>query len=238
MTTGLARVRYELRSLGVSILALPPLVVAVFMGVTLLAAYNDSRTSGRDTLVHHDLATGVLYLLEFGIPPVAGLAAAHLIASDPAKELHLAAQHAYPRTMLLRLGLFTAWVALVTAAVALVASRTGYWLVTRPAPQDQLTWIAPMLWCVAAGAALALLVRSIVASSAILGMLWLGELLLRGYFLGNSVLQKQFLFLTIVEPDASFWLANREALIAIACVFLVVITLVLRNNEWLLGQES
>jgi hypothetical protein len=238
MRNGFTRARYELRALGASVLALPPLVVAIFLGVSLLAAYNDAHVSQSAALVHHDLAAGVLYLLEFGIPPVAGLAAAQLIAHDPATELHLGVVRPYRRTMLLRLSLFGLWTLLVAAAVSIAASRTGYWLVTRQAPQDQLTWLAPVVWCIGLGAALALALRSTVASSAILGMLWLGELLLRDYFLGNVVLQKVFLFLTIVEPQAAYWLANRLTLVGMGLVLLVGTALLLRNNEWLLGQEA
>jgi len=140
--------------------------------------------------------------------------------------------------MLLRLALFGMWALLVAALVCMVASRTGYWLVTREAPQDQLTWLAPIVWCIGLGAALALALRSTVASSAILGMLWLGELLLRDYFLGNAALQKVFLFLTIVEPQAAYWLANRLTLVGMGLVLLVGTALLLRNNEWLLGQEA
>lgn len=238
MRSRFTRARYELRALGASVLALPPLVVAIFLGVSLLAAYNDAHVSQSAALVHHDVAAGVLYLLEFGIPPVAGLAAAQLIAHDPAKELHLAVVRPYRRTLLLRLALFGLWTLLVTAAVCMAASRTCYWLVTRQVPQDQLTWLAPVVWCIGLGAALALALRSTVASSAILGMLWLGELLLRDYFLGNAVLQKMFLFLTIVEPQAAYWLANRLTLVGMGLVLLVGTALLLRNNEWLLGQEA
>src|SRR5258706_10813448 len=87
MRNGFTRARYELRALGASVLALPPLVVAIFLGVLLLAAYNDARVSQSAALVHHDLAAGVLYLLEFGIPPVAGWAAAQLLAHAPGQEL-------------------------------------------------------------------------------------------------------------------------------------------------------
>src|SRR5260221_10732274 len=86
MRNGVTRARYELRALGASVLALPPLVVAIFLGVSLLAAYNDAHVSQSAALVHHDLAAGVLYLLEFGIPPVAGLAAAPPLPRPPAHE--------------------------------------------------------------------------------------------------------------------------------------------------------
>src|SRR5258706_2392011 len=145
MRNGVTRARYELRALGASVLALPPLVVAIFLGVSLLAAYNDAHVSQSAALVHHDLAAGVLYLLEFGIPPVAGLAAAQLIAHDPAKELHLAVVRPYRRTMLLRLSLFGLWTLLVAAAVSIAASRTGYWLLRRQAPHDPPNWHGPLL---------------------------------------------------------------------------------------------
>lgn len=240
----MARLRYEARAIGISGFALPVLVVMVFMGVSLLAAYDVVHTGGSAQHAHDDLARGLLLLLEFGLPPVAGLVAANLISNNPAVELHLSLPVRYPAVMELRLVLFLAWAALVGALTTVLVAATSYWIAPQPAPLNQLIWGAPLLWFGGAGAMLSLLLRSRVASSAILGMLWLGELFFRAFFLRDAVRQKLYLFLTLSTlkggdaPDAPYWMANRLTLIALAIVFFGLVALLLRRNEALLSHEA
>ncbi len=240
----MARLRYELRTLGIGLLGLPLLVVAVFVGVSLLAVFDTTRSGGSSATAHADLARGLLFLVEFGLPPVAGFAASYLVATDPAKELHLSLPIPYRVTMEHRLALFTLWTTLVCAATTAVIVATGYWIAPQPAPLNQLTWLAPLLWFIGSGALLALLLGSWVASSAFLGMLWLGVLFFRWLFLQHRSLRTVYLFLTLETvkdgqaPDASYWVANRLTLIAMAFVFFALVALLLRRNEALLGHES
>jgi hypothetical protein len=240
----LDRLRHELRALGIGTLGLPILAAAIFLGVSLLAGYDVRQTSHSDAQAHHDIALGLLFLLEFGLPPVAGIAAANLVASNPAVELHLTLRRSYAGVMWLRLALFVAWVALAAAGASALILAAGYWLAPQTAPRSQLIWAAPTLWFVGAGAVLSLLLRSRAAAGAVLGMIWLGELFFRYFFLQNAVLQKLYLFLTLetlpngVAPDASYWLANRLTLFGTGLVFLAATALLLRRNEALLGHEA
>jgi hypothetical protein len=238
------RLRYEMRALGFGAFALPLLVVAIFLGFSLLTAYDVSATGGAADRSHHDVALGLLFLIEFGLPPVAGFIAAYLIASNPAKELHLSLPARYSGVMRGRLALFLLWAALVCAGVTAVVDGVGYWIAPPPAPLYHLTWLAPLLWFVATGAMLALLLGSWVASTAILGMLWVGLLFFRWYFLQDVMLQKLYPFLTLSTlpdaeaPNAPYWLANRVLLIGMAVAFLVVAALLLRRGEAILGHET
>jgi hypothetical protein len=242
VSTTLHRLRYEMRVLGFGALALPLLVVAVFLGFSLLAAYDVSQTGGTDTRIHHDVALGLLFLIEFGLPPVAGFIAAYLVAANPAKELHMALPARYAGVMRGRLVLFTLWAMLVCAGVTAAVDAAGYWIAPQSAPLYHLTWLAPLLWFVATGALLALLLGNWVASTAILGMLWVGLLFLRWYFLQDAVLQKLYLFLTLSTvpgadaPDAPYWLGNRLILIGMGVVFLALAALLLRRSEAILGN--
>lgn len=240
-----ARLRYEVRAVGWGNLGLPFLVATVFIGFSLLAAYDVAKGWSWQSAVTHDyLAQGLLYLLEFGLPPVAGLAAAYLIDNNPARELHLSLPSSYRATMLRRLAILTLWLALICGGGVLVMQAGGYWVAPQHAPANQLTWLAPLLWFINGGAMLSLLLRSRVASSAVLGMLWIAELLFRGYFLHDTLLQKVYAFLTLATlkqgpaPNASYWLSNRLTLLAIAGIFLIALLILLRQNEALLGQES
>lgn len=240
-----ARLRYEIRAVGWGNLALPFVVGAVFIGISLLAAYDVAKSwNWRSAVTHDYLALGLLYLLEFGLPPVAGLAAAYLIDNNPAKELHLSLPSSYRATMLRRLAILLLWMALICGAGALVVQASGYWIAPQHAPANQLTWLAPLLWFAVGGAMLSLLLRSRVASSAVLGMLWIAELLFRWYFLQDRLLQSVYAFLTVATvkqgpaPTASYWLSNRLTLLTMSGIFLVALVGLLRQNETLLGQEG
>jgi hypothetical protein len=238
------RLRYEARELGMRFFALPLLVTLIFVGVALLAAFDAGRSGDSAAIAHDYLAKGLLFLLEFGIPPVAGLIAANVVADNSALELHLSLPHSYAGVIGLRLALLTLWTWLTCLIVALVVGVAGYWIAPQPAPQSAFIWFAPCLWFICGGALLTLLLRSRIASSALLGMLWIGELLFRPVFLQNTALQKIYLFLTLETiksgsaPNAAYWLTNRLTLLAMAALFLVGTALLLRQNEYLLGHEA
>lgn len=238
------RLRYEIRLLGLSTFGLPVLAALIFTGVSVLAAYDAHNAGGSLVTAHGDVAKGLLLLLEFGLPPVAGLVAANVVVGNPTVELHLSLPRSYAALTWLRLGLLTLWCALAAALTSVVISAAGYWIAPQTAPRQPLIWAAPMLWFVAGGAMLSLLLRSRVASSAVLGMVWLGEFFLRPYILQNTTLQKGYLFLTMETlagdraPASAYWLANRLTLLAMAALFLAVLALLLRDDESLLGHEG
>jgi hypothetical protein len=101
-----------------------------------------------------------------------------------------------------------------------------------------LTWIAPLLWFVAAGFCLALLIRSRSASGAILGGIWIVEAIFYGYFALITWLKPFFLFPTTLAPGIDFWLPNRLGLPGIALAFLVTGWLLLYNAAALLQGVS
>ncbi len=240
----MSRLYYEARALGARTFGLPLLAVAIFVGVSWLAAYDVRATGGTAGRAHNDAALGLLFLLEFGLPPVAGIAAAYLVSGNPAVELHLTLRRSYAATTLLRLGLLTLWAMAVGVATSVAIRQAGYWLAPQPSPLDQLIWLAPLLWFICAGAMLALLLRSRVAAGAILGMIWLGELFFRAQILENVYLRNAYLFLTLetlpggFAPDAAWWTQSRLILLAMAVALLLVFAALLRRNEALLGHEA
>jgi hypothetical protein len=238
------RLYYEARALGKRTFGLPLLAVAIFAGVSWLAAYDVRVTGGSAARAHNDAALGLLLLLEFGLPPVAGIAAAYLVSGNPAVELHLTLRRSYAATTLLRLGLLTLWATALCVATSAIIRQAGYWLAPQPMPLDQLLWLAPLLWFICAGAMFALLLRSRVAAGAILGMIWFGELLFRAQILENVYLRNVYLFLTLetlpsgFAPDAAWWTQSRLILLAMAAVFLLIFAALLQRNEALLGHEA
>lgn len=203
---------YELRRLGGRALALPLIVLLLFGGMALVVGV----LGGEERLVARLLVAAV----ELGLPLAAGVAAAGVVGDDPAVDLQLAVATRYRRTLARRLGLLVVGAAvpamLWTAAVRL----TGYWAVWVPGSilVGQLVWLAPLLWFVAVGALLAVLLGNRATSGALLAGVWGFELLFREAFLGREWLRPVYPFATTFAPGADFWLTNRLALVATAVV--------------------
>jgi hypothetical protein len=105
----------------------------------------------------------------------------------------------------------------------------------------QLLWLAPLLWFVAIGLFLALLLRSRVASIALLGGIWVTENIMYGLLIGTIWLHPVFLFATTLTPLAtlsSFWLTNRSELIGTALLFLLIGWFQLHDTEALLQKPG
>src|SRR5579862_6382638 len=235
------RLRHELHILGAINLALPVIVAAIYLGFSILVYYSARHNGGTLDYAHYQATRGMLALLENGLPLAAGLAAAILISHDPVVESHLTFSQSYHATATLRLALITLWTTLFTALVALLVAATGFWptaLQTLSPIENVVLWLAPLWWFIGAGAALALLLRSRVASMAILGMVWVAQFLFKLLFLQSEILQRVYLFLTEEDGLPSYWLANRLIILAIALALFGVTLLLLRRDEALLGPES
>lgn len=242
------RLQYELRLLGVSAFLLPLAVVLVYTGFSLIVR---SSTIGRGagvTFADFETARGLLALLENGLPLAAGLIAASAVNQDVAVELHLSLPAPYHRTAIGRLGVVALWVFALTGIVSVLVVATHHWIVPVRQPLSQLTWLAPLLWYIAAGALLTLLLRSRVASSAALGMIWIAQFIFKPVFQEYGVLQRLYLFLTEqLIPDVwpaqyplwyATWLQNRLILLALALIMFGVVALLLRRSEVLLSAEA
>jgi hypothetical protein len=172
--------------------------------------------------------------LEMFLPLVAGVFVSAVCGHDPAIELQLTLPTLYRRTIMYRLGIIAGW----TLCVALIANLLLRWVgLEKVLPiatswplllqwaTIQLTWLAPLLWFVAIGLFLALLLRSRAASSALLGGIWVAENLMYGLLISTTWLHPVFLFATTLTPLpvlSTFWLANRFELVGTALVFLLI----------------
>ncbi len=241
------RVRYELRILGAWTFLLPLGVMAIYLGFSVLTHNAALRSSNSPSYANFEMSRGLLALLENGLPLAAGLLAAITTNNDVVLEVHLSLPTSYRSTILLRLAQVGGGMLLVTLAACVAVIAGGYWIVPVDQPIGQLVWLTPLLWYVGAGALLTLLLRSHVASSAVLGMMWIAQFLFKPEFLNSPTLQRLYLFATeelipgITRANASLWYAtwveNRLILIAIAVALLGATAIVLGRNELLLGAE-
>jgi hypothetical protein len=213
------------RNLGALPLVVPLATAAVFAGLAGLMGAGGAES--------RSLAKLLLAGLEVGLPLAAGLIAAGVVAGEPAVELHCSLPTRYRTTLGRRLALLLGWTSLVCVGCAALLAQVDRWIVPRPFAVGQLGWLAPLLWFVAAGAALALALRSRAASRGVLVGVWLAVNLFRETFLGSDLLRPWFLFATTYTPGAGadHWPGNRATIVATAVAVAIGAWAMLRTGE-------
>lgn len=223
-----AWIPYEARRLGWTGLLLPVLTAVPFVG---LAALMQDETQVSRMLAAY---------LEMGLPLAAGLAAAHVVTEDPARDLQLSLKTRYLTTTLRRLGVLVGLCAVLsvlwTAAMFLLDLRDPW--VPESFWSGQLVWLSPLLCFVGLGCVLAPVLRSRSAAGAVLGGYWLVCVLFEDYLLATAWFRPLYPFATLEVPGAGFWLANRLALILASAALLLIFALLLRKEAVILGGES
>lgn len=240
----LDRFRYEIQLMGRRVILTPILVMIGFAFLAIVLRY-----------LHTNPARTLSASLEIMLPLAAGVIVATITSQDQAIELQLTMPKKYARTALGRLTIIAGW----TICIALLSSISVFALNLAYVPQPlqnwsaplqfltgQLTWLAPMLWLVSVGLCLALLLRSRAASGALLGGIWIAEIIFKDYIAATDWLHPVFLFPTTLLPLVgplpenifNLWLTTRFELIGTALVLLLLGWLLLRNPEGLLKTSS
>ncbi|WP_047864009.1 hypothetical protein [Rubrobacter aplysinae] len=214
---------YEFRRVGAAALATPLVVGALFVAASALMALSGAEKE--------QMAGYLTAGLEIILPLATGIAVGRVVSEEPVVELQLTLWTGYQRALLRRLGLLIAWTISVGLAWAALLGLAGMWAVPGSFLIGQLGWLAPLCWFFSLGALLALVLRSSTASSAVLGGVWLFELMLGGLFYTTDWLRPIFLFATTFTPAADYWAFNRLVLIAISIVLGVVFWALLRRSE-------
>lgn len=232
----LDRLRYELRLLGKSVFLTPLLVVSGF--AFLLAIVNRSVTA-------YTMARAMGGSLEILLPMAAGVIVATIATHDRAIELQLTMPRKYHHTANARLLFILLWsaiIALLTSALLLTFNhwrlpvQIAHWSQPWQFLTWQLTWFASMLWLVALGLVLSLLIRSRSASGALIGVFAVIQLIFHGGFDENIFLHPVYLFPLTFTPEADYWLTNRVELLGTAVVLLFLAWFLLRQPELLLSH--
>lgn len=214
--------------------------VAIIVGFTLVAVATAFLGSNSDEV-------GVLLssVPEVYLPIAAGLVAAAVVSREPAVDLHLTLKTSYRRTLARRLALLVVCTALVSAVWALALHILGLWMWPGGFLFSQLGWIAPLFWFVSAAVLLTLLLRSFVASGAILGGLWLFQHLLGGLFFAFGSLVPLFLFpMNYYRPEVAeafgenYWVSGWIVKGVLALIMMLGSALLLGNNERLANKDG
>lgn len=177
--------------------------------------------------------------------PVAVLASA-VLAGDPAREVICAAQRPIWRIVASRLAI------IIGVLVAMAALFEGYLAILRiDLPGDgnvlekQLVWLSPSLVLIFIALLASLWSRSPTVGAALAVGIWLLEIVLHQLLVSADVLhgfwlnasQRIFLFATMWETGAPYWLLNRELLLAICVPLCAACLWRLSRAEWLIGGE-
>lgn len=240
----LDRFRYEIKLMGKRVILTP---VPTIVGVALLAELLYT--------LHTNPARTLSACLEIILPLATGILVATITSQDNAIELQLTMPKKYALTALGRLAIIVVWTICIAVffSISIFVLKLAY--VPQPSPATslplqfligQLTWLAPLSWFAAVGLCLALLLRSRTASGALLGGIWIIEIIFKDYIAATNWLHPVFLFPTTLLSLAGFipqnifnmWLTNRLELIGTVLVLLLIGWLLLRNPEGLLKTSS
>ncbi|HEV8372989.1 MAG TPA: hypothetical protein VGR68_07280 [Actinomycetota bacterium] len=226
--------RHEARRAGWAALLAPPLV-AGFLAVVAVDGAVRLEQPSRDTA--HLLQS----LLEVGLPLAAGVGAASLVGADPAVELQLTLPTAYRATILRRLAVTAAWVALIalTAAAFMVASGWWHrWPAAHPPLVGQLTWLAPTVCLAGLGLLAGALSGSPAVATVVVSSLWVFEFAAVGPLQEHRWSRLLYLFATTRGTVEADWTANRLTLLAAGIAMTTAGWLLLRHPSRLLTKEA
>ncbi len=215
----------EARLLGRAAYAVPALVLIGFAALGLVVGRGEARV--------------VTAALEAGVPLAAGIAAASLVATEPALELQLGMPGGYRPAALRRLAILFVWASLVSFAGWLAADMAGLLAAWGPdvgPAAAQLTWLAPLAFFVAAGALAAVVLRARAAAAGLIGTLWVAGLVLP--VAATPWLRAWYPFMTIFDPRTPDWLVTRLVLLLVAGTLILILARCLRAGEWLLASED
>jgi hypothetical protein len=165
------------------------------------------------------------------VPLIGGIMGAYAILEDPALELRFATPVSAAQTLLERLGL-TFLVQLISAlgfqlfALAMQTDLSwlgDFWHV-------QLAWLVPAFSLMVLGCLSALLAAQPVSGALLAGLVWIVQLVARGWFAENN--GRYFLvFMGPLMPDHPDLTANQASLLALSVLLIGAALLLLRRTE-------
>lgn len=165
-------------------------------------------------------------------PLFGGIMAAYAVLDDPALELRFATPIRAGQTLLERLGLILVVQAVCAVGFQLFAlalgvdfSILGNWFAV------QLAWLVPGLTLMALGTAGSLLAAQTMTGAFLVGIVWLVEVIARGWFAYNNVGRYFIVFMGALMPDHPVLHANQMTLLALSVMFFFAAWLLLQRQE-------
>ncbi len=170
--------------------------------------------------------------LGVALPLVGGILSAYAVLDDPALELQFATPRPVWQMLAERIGMilvittlcaFTYQAMLVLIQVDL-APLGGFWA-------RQLAWLAPTLATVSLGSAVAFANRHGTGGAAIIGLIWIMQVILRDWFLMSPWARYTLLLMGSNYPENPALRANQATLISLSILLLLASWALLRRQE-------
>lgn len=166
------------------------------------------------------------------VPLLGGILAAYAVLDDPALELLFASPLTAARLLFRKL----AGPALVTAVTALayMAVMTGLgfdWRAAGGLAEAFWSWVVPSAGLVALGCAASLAAGQCAGGALAVGLVWIVELVARGWFLRRDAASLIFLFMGTFSPADPRLLANRLCLASASAALLAAAWGLLLHRE-------
>jgi hypothetical protein len=198
---------------------LPPAIMALFMLVILFmpeeSKYNTARA-----------------FLGFVLPLIAGGLSAYAFLEDSALELQFSTKRPAWKMMLERLGIVLVVIVLVSLVFQVYAQLLGIALTPLGGLlRRQLVWFVPCLTMLVLGGAASLMARHSSGGIALIGGLWIIQLLLRGWFARKTFWRNVLLFYGAMDPLGEPLVWNQITLTAIALLLLTAAHYLLKKQE-------
>lgn len=155
------------------------------------------------------------------MPLTAGVMAAYALLEDTALELRFAIPLPAWKALAERLGVTLA-IAAITAitfqgATALLGVSLqplgGFWAI-------QLAWLVPTLALMALGCTVSLAFTQSSGGAITVGLIWLMQLILRGWFIESPWARYLLVFLGILQPEHPHLLANQFVILLLSAMLL------------------
>jgi hypothetical protein len=170
--------------------------------------------------------------LGYVVPLMGGVLAASAVVEDPALELQFAAPRAPWRMLLERLALLLVLVTLAALTFQAYLLPLGVDLAPLGGPAGrQLVWLTPTLALMALGSLGALAFVQGTGGALLAGLMWILQLLLRGWFMASGWARYLFLFLGERWPQSPALPWNRLALLGVAIALTLACALLLEQEE-------
>ncbi len=165
------------------------------------------------------------------VPLIGGIMAAYALLDDPALELRFATPTRAERFLLERLGLILAIQAVCALAFQVFVLALGADLsLLGNALGVQLAWLIPTLSLMALGCAGSLLAAQTMTGAFLTGIVWLLELLARGWLARNNG-KYVLVFMGALMPDHPALIANQITLFVLTVAFVFGAWVLLRRQE-------
>jgi hypothetical protein len=166
------------------------------------------------------------------LPLTVGIMSAYALLDDPALELRFAVPLPAWKALAERLGITLVIAAIAAVSFQVVTALLGISIEALGGlAAIQLTWIVPTLALMALGCVTSLVLAQSNGGAIVVGLLWLMQLLLRGWFIESAWARYLLVFLGILQPDHPNLIANQLTLLALAVLLLLAAQALFKKQE-------